>query len=260
MPRFAANLSMLFTEVPFLERFAAAAAAGFEAVEYLFPYDYRAEEIKERLDANGLKQALFNLPPGDWAAGERGLAALPERVDEFRDSVRTALAYADVLETPKLHAMAGIASPDDPASHETFVTNLRYAADQAAPQGRMILVEPLNPYSTPGYFLYGARRGLDLVAEIDRPNVKFQLDLFHAQLTDGDITHLIEQAADRIGHVQLASVPHRNEPDRGELNYPFVLDVLDRHYDGWVGCEYNPAGETTAGLGWLEHYSGRRAQ
>lgn len=256
MPRFAANLTMLFTEVEFLDRFAAARQAGFEAVEFLFPYAWEAAEIRQRLDENDLQLALFNAYPGDWDAGEKGLACLPGREDEFVASVDQALAYAEVLRCPKVHVMAGLpADPDDPSHLRRYVHHLRYAGDRAAERGRLVVIEPLNPYSAPGYLLPSIAAGLAALAEIDHPNVKLQLDLFHAQLADGDITHLIERAGDRIGHVQLASVPDRHEPDRGELYYPFVLDVLDRvGYDGWVGCEYNPAGETVAGLGWLDAY------
>ncbi len=258
MPRFAANLSMMFTEVDFLDRFGAAAAAGFEAVEFLFPYDYPAEEIKARLDAHGLQVALFNMYPGDWAAGEKGLASLPGREEEFRASVDQALEYARALGCPKLHLMAGLADPGSADHRARYVEHVRYAADRAAAEGRLIVLEPLNPYNVPGYFLPSVAHVTDLLAEIDRPNVKLQFDLYHAQLTGGDITHQIERLAALTGHVQIASVPERHEPDRGELYYPYVLAVLDRvGYDGWVGCEYVPAAGTQAGLGWLEAYRQR---
>lgn len=257
MPRFAANVSMMFTEVDFLDRFAAAAAAGFQAVEFLFPYDYPAEQLRAKLDENGLVQALFNLPPGDWAAGERGIACLPGREEEFKASVHTALAYAEVLDCPKLHLMAGLpADPSDPSYLARYVEHVRYAADLAAEQGRLIVLEPLNSYNMPGYLLLSQAAGIAAVEAVGRDNVKLQLDLYHAQLTGGDVTHLIRSlGAEGIGHVQLASVPDRHEPDRGELYYPYVLAELDRvGYDGWVGCEYNPAGDTVAGLGWLDAY------
>lgn len=255
MPRFAANLSMMFTEVDFLDRFGAAADAGFEAVEFLFPYDYPAEEIRARLDAHGLQVALFNMYPGDWAAGEKGLASLPGREEEFRASVDQALEYARALGCPKLHLMAGLADPGSADHRARYVEHVRYAADRAAAEGRLIVLEPLNPYNVPGYFLPSVAHVTDLLAEIDRPNVKLQFDLYHAQLTGGDITHQIERLAAVTGHVQIASVPERHEPDRGELYYPYVLAVLDRvGYDGWVGCEYVPAAGTQAGLGWLEAY------
>lgn len=258
MPRFAANLTMLFTEVPFLDRFEAAASAGFEAVEFLFPYEFDAHEIRARLDAHHLSLALFNLPPGDWAAGEKGIACLPGREDEFLASVDTALSYAAVLDCPKLHLMAGIPGDrSDRSFRDRYVRHVRYAADRSAEQDRLLVLEPLNPHDVPGYLMGSIAEGVDLLDEIDHPNAKLQFDLYHAQRTDGDITDLIERVADRIGHVQIASVPARNEPDRGELFYPFVLEVLDRvGYDGWVGCEYNPAGDTLAGLGWLDAYRG----
>ena len=256
MPRFAANLSMLFTELPFLDRFGAAAAAGFEAVEFLFPYEHPAEEIADRLSEHGLTQALFNLPPGDWAAGERGIAALPDRVEEFRASVGTALRYAEVLGCEKLHTMAGItADLDRAAADATYLSNVRYAADRAAEAGRIITVEPLNPYDVPGYHLGSMRAGLEFLDVVDRDNVLLQLDLYHAQITDGDITRLIERADGRIGHVQVAAVPHRHEPGTGELDDHYALAVLDRvGYAGYVGCEYHPAAGTVAGLGWLDRY------
>ncbi len=258
MPRFAANLSMMFTEVDFLDRFGAAARAGFKAVEFLFPYAHPAGEIEARLDEHGLEIALFNFYPGDWDAGEKGLAAMPGREEEFLASVAQALEYARALGVPKLHLMAGLADPDSADHRARYVKHVRYAAERAAADGVLITLEPLNPYNVPGYFLPSVAHVLDVLAEIDRPNVKLQYDLYHAQLTDGDITHLTEAVADRIGHVQLASVPERHEPDRGELYYPYVLATLDRvGYDGWVGCEYNPAGETTAGLGWLDAYRGQ---
>lgn len=256
MPKFAANLSMMFTELDFLDRFAAAADAGFNAVEFLFPYEWPAEALRARLDEHGLTMALFNVYPGDWAAGEKGLAALPGREDEFPPSIFQALAYAEVLGCPKLHLMSGFAADiHDPELRAHYVENVRWAADQAADAGRLLVLESLNEYDNPGYYLPTVAHTVDLITEIDRDNVRLQFDFYHAQLTDGDITHLVERVAGLIGHVQLASVPARNEPDRGELFYPFVLEALDRTgYDGWVGCEYRPAAGTTEGLGWLDAY------
>lgn len=258
MPKFAANLSMLFTELPFLDRFEAAAGAGFEAVEFLFPYDFPAEEIAARLKEYSLAQALFNFPPGDWDGGERGIAALPGREEEFEASVQTALTYAAVLDCSRLHVMAGV--PDDlDAAWQTYLRNIRHAADRAAEAGRSVLVEPLNPYDVPGYLVGSVRSAMEFLGAVDRDNVLLQLDLYHAQITDGDVTRLIRRTADRVGHVQIASVPERHEPDRGELNYPHVLGVLDDvGYEGWVGCEYVPAEGTVAGLGWLASYRSDR--
>lgn len=256
MPRFAANLSMMFTEHAFLDRFAAAADAGFQAVEYLFPYDFPAAEVAAKLNAAGLEQALFNMPPGDWAAGERGLAALPGREAEFRANVAIALDYARALGCVKLHAMAGLTAGLDRAACEaTYIDNIRFAADALAADGITVLLEPINSRNMPGYFIAHQQQALDLLARIDRPNVSVQLDLYHAQIMDGDLSMLIKAMAGRFAHVQIASVPDRHEPSEGELNYPHLYAVLDQvGYDGWIGCEYHPRGETTAGLGWFAPY------
>jgi len=254
MPRFAANLSMLFTEVPFLERFEAAAAAGFEAVEYLFPYDYPAEEVVRRLQAAGLRQALFNLPAGNWAAGDRGTASITGREDEFRGAVDLGLQYAAALGCTQVHAMAGIAE-ETAKAEDTFVANIQYAADRAVQAGVTVLIEPINRRDMPGYFLGSVGQAVRLLDRIDRPNARLQLDLYHAQITDGDVTRLLQAVLPRVGHVQIASVPERHEPDGGELNYGYVLTALDEAgYDGWVGCEYHPAGDTHGGLSWLASY------
>lgn len=253
MPRFAANLSMMFTEHDFLDRFEAAARAGFQAVEYLFPYDHSPEVIREELDRNHLVQALFNMPAGDWAAGDRGLAALPERAEEFIASIDTAGRYAQILGCTKVHLMAGVC-PDDPEHHRTYVDNVRRAADRLSPLGVTVLLEPLSPRATPGYFLGSVAQAVDLIAEIDHPGVGLQYDLFHAQQTDGDITHLTRTVAPLIGHVQIAAVPDRHEPDHGELDHGWILPVIDEYYHDWIGCEYLPAGVTEDGLGWLDAY------
>lgn len=257
MVKFAANLTMMFKEVPFLDRFERAAACGFEAVEFLFPYDHPAAEIKALLDRHGLALALFNTFAGDWAAGERGFAARPAKVAEFRAAIDQALAYARVLGCRRIHAMSGITvdEPDRAACEAVWVENLRHAADLAAEDGVTLLIEPLNVRDVPGYFLAHQDRALELIARVGRPNVKLQFDAYHAQIMDGDITRRIERLADQFAHVQIASVPDRHEPDEGELDYRHVFAVLDRTgYDGWIGCEYNPRGDTEAGLGWIKPY------
>ena len=248
MPRFAANLTTMFTERPFLDRFAAAAAAGFGAVEFLFPYDHPADAVAERLERAGLQCVLFNFPPGDWAAGERGLAALPGRADAFRRSVDRALEYARALGAPRLHAMAGVGGGD----RGLYVTNLRHAADALAAEGRALLIEPINPRDMPGYHLADWEQARAVQDAVDRPNLRLQADLYHLQIIRGDLTRLIERDIARIGHVQVAGVPDRHEPDEGEVAYPHLFALLDRlGYDGWVGCEYRPRGRTEDGLGWL---------
>ncbi|QUJ69568.1 hydroxypyruvate isomerase family protein (plasmid) [Photobacterium sp. GJ3] len=257
MAKFAANLTMLFTEVPFLARFEQARQAGFQAVEYLFPYDYEADQLAEQLQFHQLEQALFNMPPGDWAGGERGIAALPDRVVEFEQSVETALHYAQALQCKKVHAMAGIVNPafSLEAHRETFIRNLRYAADRFAAHGISVMIEPLNSRDVPEYFVAHQRDAVTLIQAIDRPNVKLQFDAYHAQIMDGDLTVLIQDLADHIGHVQIASVPARHEPFGGEINYPYLFEVLDKSgYQGWIGCEYNPQQGTQEGLSWVTPY------
>lgn len=251
MPRFAANLTMMFTEVPFPERFARAARAGFKAVEFLFPYDHLPEEVAAWLRHNGLANALFNLPPGDWAAGERGLAALPGREAEFRESVATALRYALACGTPCLHAMAGLVSAG--ANRETYVANLRHAARELAKHGRTLLIEPLNPRDMPGYLLATQADAHAIREEVGEPNLKVQMDFYHAQIVEGDLAATFRKYAPHVGHVQIAGVPDRHEPDDGEVNYPYLFRLLDDlGYAGWVGCEYRPRGRTEDGLGWLK--------
>ncbi|MGD0473275.1 MAG: 2-oxo-tetronate isomerase [Candidatus Velthaea sp.] len=255
MPKLAANLSLMFTEEPFLDRFAAAAAAGFAAVEFLFPYDDEPHVVAARLRSAGLEMALFNLPPGDWTAGERGLAALPGREAEFAAGVERALAYAQALGCPTVHAMAGHAAGDDARAIAAYVANIRFAADAFAAAGRRVVIEPINRRDMPGYFLHTTAQAAALIARIDRPNVALQLDLYHAQISEGDLEHRIRALSPLIGHVQIAGNPARHEPDVGEVNYAYLLEVLDHvGYTGWVGCEYRPAGETVAGLGWAQPY------
>lgn len=254
MPKFAANLTMLFNEVPFLQRFDAAAAAGFKAVEFLFPYEHTAEEIAARLEKNGLENVLFNMPPGDWASGERGLASLPGREAEFRDGVVRAIAYAKILGTPRLHALAGLLPQDADAAHHraVFIRNLRHACDEAAKHGITVLIEPINTRDIPGYFLNTQADAHAIREEVGAANLKVQMDFYHVQIVEGDIATKIRRYLPHIGHIQIAGVPGRNEPDTGEINYAYLFRLLDQlGYAGWVGCEYRPAEATLDGLGWM---------
>ena len=258
MLKFAANLSLLFTEAPFLQRFERAAAVGFRGVECLFPYTFDAADLARELERNGLEQVLINAPPGDWNAGDRGTAALPSRREEFRRSVETALAYARRLGCRRVHVMAGVLpeGADRSVCERTFVANLQFAADKAATDGITILVEALNDRDVPGYLVEHQSVAMHLVRAVDRPNVAVQLDYYHAQIMDGDLTRLTETLGSAIGHVQVSSVPDRREPDHGEIHFPHLFEVLERiGYDGWIGCEYHPRGETEAGLGWLRPYT-----
>jgi len=255
MPFFAANLSLMFTEHAFLDRFQAAADAGFDAVEFLFPYDFAADEIAARMAEAGLEQVLFNLPPGDWAGGDRGLAALPERKDEFRQSVVTALSYAEALGTRRLHMMAGIADASDPVHQAAYADALAFAADAAGERDIALLVEPLNPRDMPGYFLNSFDQAAAMITDLGRPNVKLQFDVYHRQILHGDVLKALEQMMPIIGHVQIASVPGRNEPGSGELDDFRVLEALDElGYRGFVGCEYRPNAATLDGLDWLDRF------
>jgi hydroxypyruvate isomerase len=261
MPQFAANLSMLYPEHDFLDRFEAAARDGFKAVEYLFPYAYEASDIAARLRQYGLQQVLFNAPPGNWDAGERGLACLPGREDEFRAGIDQALRYAQTLECPRIHVMAGLqpAGTSREALHPTYIAKLRQAARQAARAGVQVLIEPINTRDIPGFFLNRQDQAHAILDEVGEPNLMVQMDLYHCQIVEGDVTTKLRQylPGGRVGHVQIASVPQRHEPDLGELNYAYLFSVLDElGYTGWVGCEYRPArgavsGGTSAGLGWF---------
>lgn len=255
MLKFAANLTVLFNEVSFLDRFERAAKAGFDAVECLFPYEFDAADVAERLERHDLRLVLINMPAGNWAAGDRGTSALPERRDEFRRSIDKALAYALVVNCKQIHAMSGIVPPDADrvACEQTFLENIRYAAERASADGVTILIEALNDRDVPGYFVAHQQDAMELVRRVDRPNVAVQLDYYHAQIMDGDVTRLTERMAGRFAHVQIASVPDRHEPDDGELNYRYIFKTLERTgYDGWIGCEYVPRGVTEEGLGWME--------
>lgn len=252
MPKFSANLSLMFTEYPFLERFNAARAAGFKAVEFLFPYAYSVDEIATALRQNKLEVSVFNLPPGDWEAGDRGLATLNDRCDEFRTSIAQALPYAAATEAKRLHIMAGI-SASDAATEAIYIDNIRYAAEQFATAGLELLIEPINPRDMQGYFLSTTAQAIRLIAKIDHPAVRLQLDIYHHQITSGDVLRSLTTNFSQIGHIQIASVPERHEPDSGELNYPAVFKHLDQlGYDGWLGCEYRPRGRTEDGLAWLQ--------
>jgi hydroxypyruvate isomerase len=253
MPRFAANLTMLFGEKPFLDRFAAAKAAGFSGVEYLFPYDYDKADLREQLDEHGLVQVLHNLPAGNWAAGERGIAILPDRVDEFRDGVASAISYAKALDCRQLNCLVGIAPRDaDPFEmNEVLVENLRFAADALGRERIKLLVEPINTLDIPGFFLNKTEQAVQLIADVRSSNLFIQYDIYHMQVMEGDIARSLQKHLPRIAHVQLADNPGRNEPGTGEINYPFLFRHLDTlGYRGWVGCEYKPKTTTVDGLGW----------
>ena len=255
MPRFAANLTMLFNEVPFLDRFEHAAKAGFEAVEFLFPYDHPAEEIKRRLDDNGLTLVLHNLPAGEWNAGERGIACHPDRVDEFRAGVAKAIAYAKTLGVGQLNCLAGKAPAgvSDELLRQTFVDNLRYAAGELKKAGLRLLIEPVNTFDIPGFYLNRTTQALAIIDEVGSDNFYVQYDIYHAQRMEGELAATMQKVLPRIGHIQLADNPGRNEPGTGEINYPFLFALLDRiGYDGWIGCEYKPATTTEAGLAWRQ--------
>lgn len=267
MPRFAANLSMMYTEYDFLGRFAAAAADGFEAVEYLFPYEHDAAELRRRLDDHGLFQVLFNAPPGAWQAGERGIAALPGREEEVRSGIDRALEYAAALHCPRVHVMAGLVRPDATAvqlaeHRDTYLANLSWAAEQAAAMGVDILIEPINQRDMPGYFLSTQAEAHALLREVGAANLKVQLDLYHCQIVEGDLTATLRRDVPTggVGHLQVAGVPDRHEPDRSELDIRHLFGVIDDlGFDGWIGCEYRPRAGTSEGLGWLHAYRGVHA-
>ena len=257
MPQFAANLSFLYPELPFLDRFAAAAADGFDAVEFLFPYAVPAAEIASRLHDHGLTQVLFNVSPGDWDAGERGLAARPGHEPRFRAAVQQALAYAQVLGCRQLHVMAGLREADAARQQATYLDNLRWAAALAAPLGIDLLLEAINPRDMPGYLISRQQEAHDAAAASGATNVKVQFDLYHCQIVEGDLTTRLRQdlASGRVAHLQIAGVPTRQEPDTGELNLEHLLAEIDASgYAGHVGCEYRPRGDTSAGLAWLRRY------
>jgi len=255
MPKFAANLTMLFTEMPFLDRFAAAAAAGFTAVEFLFPYEYEPQQIASLLEGHRLSLVLHNLPAGNWAAGERGIACHPDRVAEFRAGVARAIAYAIPLGCPRLNCLAGIlpAGVAPAEARATLVDNLRFAAAALREAGIALVLEPVNTRDVPGFFVPTTRAALSIIDESGEDNLKLHYDIYHAQVMEGDIARSIETNLDRIGHMQLADNPGRHEPGTGELNYPYLFARIDElGYRGWIGCEYKPRTTTIAGLAWLD--------
>ena len=258
MPRFAANLSMMFNEVPFLDRFALAAKAGFKGVEFLFPYEHPAAEIAARLKDNGLQQVLFNAPAGDFGKGERGMAAIPGKQAAFRDSIKLALEYATILACPRLHIMAGL-KPEGVA-HDTLTAvygaNLAYAAEECAKAGVKPIIEPINHRDIPGFFLNTTDQAAAIIAAIGPEKLGLQFDLYHCQITEGDVVKRVEKHLPLIAHMQVADTPGRHEPGTGEVNWPFVFKTIDAlGFRGWIGCEYRPAGETLAGLSWFAPYN-----
>ncbi|MDP6063985.1 MAG: hydroxypyruvate isomerase [SAR202 cluster bacterium] len=259
MPRFSANLTMMFNEYDFLDRYGAAARAGFKAVEYNSPYEYDKERLAEELNKNGLTQALFNMPAGDWGAGERGFACLPDRVGEFQETVGSVVEYAPTLGCERVNCLSGI-TPEGVAPdklRETLVSNVRFAAEKLAAVGVTVLLEAINTVDMPGFYLNTTTQARSIVEEIDLANVGYQYDAYHMQVMEGDLARTIKSNLDIIGHIQIADNPERHEPGTGEINYPFLLKYLDEvGYDGWVGCEYRPLANTEDGLGWLKPYLG----
>jgi len=257
MPNFAANLSMLFNEVDFLDRFTAAREAGFKGVEYLFPYDFNKQDLVDALQSNDLTQVLHNLPAGDWSGGERGIATMADRVDEFREGVNRAIEYATALGCKQVNCLAGIApeGADPKILQSTFVSNLSYAAGRLGENGIRLLIEPINTMDMPGFYLSTTAQALDILKAVGSDNLAIQYDIYHMQIMEGDLARTIKTHLSSIEHLQLADNPGRNEPGTGEINYPFLFSFLDSiGYPGWIGCEYIPAATTTAGLGWLEPY------
>ncbi|MGC1460850.1 MAG: 2-oxo-tetronate isomerase [Terracidiphilus sp.] len=254
MPRFAANLSMMFNEAPFLDRFRAASAAGFKAVEFLSPYEYSPEEVEMKARDAGTQIVLFNMPAGNWAAGERGITGLSGREQEFREGVEKALVYAERLGTPRLHAMAGIvpAGADMAACRATLIENLKYAAEKLAAKNITLLLEAINTRDIPGFIVSTQKDSHAICEAVGEPNMKMQMDLYHMQVMEGDLATSLKRYASMCGHIQIAGCPERHEPDTGEIRYEYLYRLLDEiGYQGWLGCEYRPAGKTTDGLGWF---------
>lgn len=255
MPKLAANLTMLFTELPFMQRFEAAAKAGFEAVEYLFPYPFEKKELAAALRANGLQQVLHNLPAGDWDKGERGIACHPDRTGEFREGIAMAIDYATALGCPQLNCLVGKvpAGVSTEAAHKTVVENLRLAAGELEAAGLRLLIEPINTFDIPGFFLTRTDQALALIDEVGSSNLRVQYDIYHAQRMEGELGNTLSKNLARIGHIQLADNPGRGEPGTGEINYPWLFRHIDSiGYEGWIGCEYKPRATTAEGLGWRQ--------
>ncbi len=257
MPRLNANLSMMFNEVGFLERFDAAAKAGFKGVEFLFPYDFPSNQIAEKLSKNKLEMVLFNMPPGNWGAGDRGMACDPARAGEFQESVGKALEYALALNCRRLHLMAGLKprGASEEAMRKTYIANIQFAGKALAKHGITLLIEAINTRDIPGFYLNYSKQALDIINDAKVPNMQFQYDIYHMQIMEGDLAPTIEKNLAAIGHMQLADTPGRHEPGTGEINYGFLLPFIDRiGYKGWIGCEYKPAGNTVDGLAWTKPY------
>jgi hydroxypyruvate isomerase len=257
MPKFCANLTMLWNDLDFTDRFAAAAKAGFAGVEYLFPYDYDKNQLAELLDKNGLTQVLFNLPAGNWAGGERGIGCHPRRIGEFQDGVGKAIEYARALGCKQVNCLAGIRPTqlDPMVARETYIKNLQFAAPWLKTEGIKLLIEPINTRDIPGFYLCYPQQALEVIKVVGSDNLFLQYDIYHAQVMEGDLAHTIETHLERIPHMQLADNPGRNEPGTGEINYPYLFAHIDRiGYRGWIGCEYKPKTTTDAGLGWIKPY------
>lgn len=258
MAKFAANLSMLFTEVDFMQRFQLAAKNGFSAVEYMFPYDFAVQDIKKELDDNKLTQVLFNLPAGDWNGGERGIACLPQRQDEFQQGVKQAIEYAKVLNCKQINCLVGRKDPalSDEKTLEILMENLRFAAEMLAKENIRLLVEAVNTYDIPGFYLNSSSQVEALIKRVDHQNLYFQYDIYHMQRMEGELTETMKRLLSHISHIQLADNPGRHEPGTGEINYTYLFKQLESMgYQGWIGCEYKPATTTEQGLGWLKQYS-----
>jgi len=258
MPKFCANLSMMFNEVDFLDRFAAAAKAGFRAVEFLFPYAYPRNQLVEIMNKANVEVVLFNMPPGDWNAGDRGIACDPNRMGEFQEGVGKAIEYTEALKCRQVHAMAGIKprGVNDDKMREVYVANLQFAARAVAKHGLTLLIEAINTRDIPAFYLNYSRQAFDVMHYVAEPNLRFQYDIYHMQIMEGDLAPTIEKHIASIGHMQLADTPGRHEPGTGEINYGFLFKHIDKvGYEGWIGCEYRPAATTEAGLGWLRLYS-----